>query len=162
MLCLIQWSFLFKHRDETARLSLKEDCMYLGRNAKSRIPACIHKEWPLEIFRIQWVQVMEVEGDLRYKPHLHGIESICAQSRVPIVIRVSGPHLLRFLTPNSHGIYRYCPNAFATATKSKTLTTPSPLTSGVSLPNPLATATKSRMLTIPSSLTSCLSTVLLR
>ena len=42
--------------------------MDLGRNAKSRTPACSHKEYPLEVFRIQWVVV---EEDLRYKPHLY-------------------------------------------------------------------------------------------
>ena len=42
--------------------------MYLGKNAKSKTPACIHKEWSLEIFRIEWV---EVEEDLPQKPHLH-------------------------------------------------------------------------------------------
>ena len=42
--------------------------MYLGKKAKSRTPVCDHKEWPLEIFRIQW---MEVEEGLRSKPHLH-------------------------------------------------------------------------------------------
>ena len=42
--------------------------MYLGSKAKSRTPACIHKEYDLDIFRIQWVAVGE---DLRYKPHLH-------------------------------------------------------------------------------------------
>lgn len=40
--------------------------MYLGRNAKSKTPACIHKEWPLETFSIKWVA--EEPG---YNPHLH-------------------------------------------------------------------------------------------
>ncbi len=52
------------------------------------------------------------------------------------------------------GRRRNIQKAFATATKSKILTIPSPLTSGASVPNPLATATKSRMLTVPSPLTS--------
>ena len=38
----------------------------MEENAKSKTPACIHKEWSLEIFRIEWV-----EGDLRQNPHLH-------------------------------------------------------------------------------------------
>lgn len=42
--------------------------MYLGRSAKLKTPACIHKDWSLEIFRIQWV---EAEEDLRQNPHLH-------------------------------------------------------------------------------------------
>ena len=42
--------------------------MDLGRNAKSRTPACSHKKYPLEVFRIQW---MTVEEDLRSEPHLH-------------------------------------------------------------------------------------------
>ena len=42
--------------------------MYLGRNAKSKTPACTHKDWSLEIFRIEWV---EVEEDLPQQPHLH-------------------------------------------------------------------------------------------
>ena len=42
--------------------------MDLGSKAKSRTPACIHKEYDLDIFRIQWVEVGE---DLRYKPHLY-------------------------------------------------------------------------------------------
>ena len=40
--------------------------MYLGRNAKSRTPACMHKDWSLELFRIEWVA--EESG---YNPHLH-------------------------------------------------------------------------------------------
>ena len=40
--------------------------MYLRGNAKAKTPACIHKDWSLEIFRIQWVEV-----DLRQDPHLH-------------------------------------------------------------------------------------------
>ena len=42
--------------------------MDLGMKAQSRTPACIHKELSLEVFRIEWV---DVEEDLRYKPHLH-------------------------------------------------------------------------------------------
>ena len=52
--------------------------------------------------------------------------------------------------------------AFATATKSKILTIPSPLTSGASVPRPLATATKSRTFTMPSPLISYLLVVLFR
>ena len=40
--------------------------MDLGRNAKSRTPSCIHKEYDLDIFRIEWV-----EEELGYNPHLH-------------------------------------------------------------------------------------------
>ena len=41
--------------------------MYLGRNVKSRTPACIHKDYEsLELFRIEWVA-----EDSGYNPHLH-------------------------------------------------------------------------------------------
>ena len=42
--------------------------MYLGKSAKAKTPGCNHKDWSLEIFRIEWV---EVEEDLPQKPHLH-------------------------------------------------------------------------------------------
>lgn len=40
--------------------------MYLGRNAKSRTPGCIHQDGVLELFRIEWVA-----SESGYKPHLH-------------------------------------------------------------------------------------------
>ena len=48
----------------------------------------------------------------------------------------------------------YCLNCWATKTRSRMFTVPSPLGSGVDLPNPLATCTKSKMLTTQSPLTS--------
>ena len=40
--------------------------MYLGSRSKSRIPACIHQDWSLEMFRIEWVA-----EESCYNPHLH-------------------------------------------------------------------------------------------
>ena len=92
----------------------------------------------------------------------YGVGFICAQSGVPIAIRVSGLHLLLFFVPNPRCIYPYSPNRFATATKSKTLTIPSPFTSGASVPNPLATATKSSTFTTLSPLMSAIGVTRLR
>ena len=52
--------------------------MYLQRNAKSKTPACIHKDWSLELFRIEWVA-----ADSGYNPHLH-CDTCCTTAKAAL------------------------------------------------------------------------------
>ena len=58
------------YKIQRAFLLERRGFMYLGRNAKSRTPGCIHQDGVLELstelFRIEWVA-----SESGYKQHLH-------------------------------------------------------------------------------------------
>ena len=52
--------------------------MYIGSESKSQTPACIHKDWSLELFRIEWVA-----EDSAYNPYLH-CDACCTTAKAAL------------------------------------------------------------------------------